>query len=88
MFDKIKYFYECMQAGKSLQNPRLWSQRASLIAALTALLTAGVGLARALGYDVDATGTDIAAVAQGLGVLGVIVVDVIHRASNKEAGKR
>lgn len=88
MFDKIKYLYECMQAGKSLQDPSLWTQRARLIAVLTAVLTAAVGLARAFGIEIDVSGTDIAAVAQGLGVLGVTVVEVIHTMSNKEAGRR
>lgn len=88
MFDKVKYLYECMQAGKALQDAGVWSRRADLIAKLTALLMAASGLAEAFGYDLRLSGTDVAAVAQGLGVLAVTLVNVLHVASNKEAGKR
>jgi hypothetical protein len=88
MFDKVKYFYECMQAGKALQDPKLWNRRADLIAKLTVLFMAVTGLAEAFGYPLGLTGTDIAAVAQGVGVLAVTAVNALYTASNKEAGKR
>jgi len=88
MLAKIEAAYACLQAGKQLANPGVWANRAALKGALAALLTAGVALARATGYDIDVGGVDMQSVALGLATLFGIVSNLLHVAANADAGLR
>ena len=87
VFDTIQQIYKATEAGKQLADPGTWAGRASLVLVLTSLINAVIPLANAfLGSRIDLGGVDVASIAQGLSVVGMLVANTIHVASNKSAG--
>ena len=90
LLDKLRYLNDCLQNGKSLMDPAVWGDRANRIGTLQHLLVAAVALVAAFGYKLDASPTDLSALAVGISVVVNLLSQasaLIHTASNKELGR-
>ena len=65
----IKDFFRAFTAGHELANAVTWKNRQVLVAQLTILGSAVLGILAVFGYRIDLTGEDIALLASGIGVL-------------------
>lgn len=89
MFKLIKDVYYASESGKQLAKPSTWANRASVTATLVVFFNALVGIVGpTIGIDPSLISPeDLQQVAAGVSVVGVIVADRLHVASNADAGK-
>lgn len=76
-----------MEQGKALADASTWANRAGATQALLVILMAGVSVANAFGLNLNVSGTDMSAVAQGIAVIGFWITSRIQTAANPYAGK-
>lgn len=87
-FTLIKDVYNASEAGQQLAKPEAWSKRASVVAALSTLIGAGLAiLAQFTDIDLGLSDADIQQIASGIAVVGVAIADRLHVASNPNAGR-
>jgi len=88
---QMSIFSEIAQAqelGKALNSPLLWSNRASIAATIIAGVNFVVPVVNALfGAQVDIPPEDLSAIVNAITIVGIYVIDKLHIASNKFAGK-
>jgi len=77
---------EATEQGKQLSQPKLWSDRASSYAVLVAVLQALSPVFDLLEPYIYVKAEIVQDIFGTLSILGVLVVDRIHVASNKDAG--
>ena len=77
---------EATEQGKQLSHPKLWADRASSYAALVAVLQALSPVFDFLEPYIYVKAEIVQDIFGTLSILGVLVVDRIHVASNKDAG--
>lgn len=87
LFEIWRQISGALEQGKALANASTWANRAAATQILLVLLMAGAGVANALGLNLDVSGTDLSAVAQGFAVIGFWITSKIQTASNPYAGK-
>jgi hypothetical protein len=88
IFALIKAVYDASEAGKQLANPGSWAGRATATARLVVLLNTALLLVNHfLGTEFHLGPEDAQAVATGISIIGMLVVDRLHVASNEAAGK-
>jgi hypothetical protein len=78
--------YQALQTGKQLANPHAWSNAATTKGLLASLITALVGLAHAYDIPIEVSGVDVQSMALGLSSLGMVISQLLHIVSNKNAG--
>lgn len=80
---KLVALLALFRAGNSVANPRLWIGGAITVSLLLPVITAGVRVARAYGYDAQLSDTDCAEIAGGV----IAVVNcIVHVVANDHVG--
>lgn len=68
MFNQIRAFLSFFEAGKVVSNPETWKNRQVAVNAVTALASAGFGVARAAGVEVPSAVEDnVGVIVAGIG---------------------
>lgn len=83
---KIKAFLELFRKGKAVADPAVWKDRAKLANALTLAISAAIGAAYALGYDLPVGGESIELIAGGVAALWVGGYSVYRTITNADKG--
>lgn len=78
--------YRALQAGKELRNAATWKNAQLWTANLTILLSAGVGIAAAMGYPIPLTGEQVATLVSAVGVLVGLFNSYVTVASTTRLG--
>lgn len=78
--------FSAMRAGKELANAETWKKAQVRTSLLVALLSAGVGLAKAFGLDIPLTAEEINAIAVVVGLIGGMFMGVATLVSTTRIG--
>lgn len=82
----ITDIFSAMRAGKELANAETWKKAQVRTSLLVALLSAGVGLAKAFGLDIPLTAEEINAIAVVVGLIGGLFMGVATVVSTTRVG--
>lgn len=82
VFKLFNSVVDASEQGKQLSDPSLWADRASLTATLLAVLNSLTPVLEHLQLNIDYLQDIVGTVS----IVGVLVIDRIHVASNKDAG--
>jgi hypothetical protein len=86
----IEELYEATQAGKEMADAKAWSDKSHAAAMVTAAISAVVtilGMFHVIPADLVIDPETIKSVALGIASAGVLVVNFLHTASNRNAGR-
>jgi hypothetical protein len=78
--------FSAMRAGKELANAETWKRAQLRTAAIVALLSAGVGIAKAFGIDIRLTPEEINSIAIVIGLVGGLFMGVATLVSSTRIG--
>lgn len=82
----ITDIFSAMRAGKELANAESWKRAQVRTALLVSLLSAGVGLAKAFGFNIPLTPEEINAIAVVIGLVGGMFMGVATLVSTTRIG--
>jgi|GEM_PF-3761348 len=86
-FSVISDLNDACQAGKALENPAVWSKRATLISRFTVIITVALSFLKTFGHiDLGLSDEDIAQICSAVAIVGVSIANLLHTASNVNAG--
>lgn len=83
----LKEISKAMKRGESLKNATTWANATSLGSHLAALAISSVALMRVFGIEIDLDREALTESSLVLGAIWMLFSDMIHTATNKEAGR-